>query len=151
MDYRALLKNVEKTLSTIERSEDVLSTIVNVAEAVVRNFRFELGIFGGRLYVRRENEYVLERGFGRSRKVAAGLLVPAEYGPIKRAEEDGIAVSDLHDPSIDKALEFKLGVNRFAAVSFGEEKFLLSFDVRPRVAVADLLLSLGIIRTVVES
>lgn len=151
MDYRALLKNVEKTLSAIERSEDVLSTIVNVAEAVVRNFRYELGIFGGRLYVRREDDYVLERGFGRSRKVAAGLLVSAGYGPIKRAEEDGVALTDLQDPTVDRELESRLGVNRFAAVSFGEEKFLLSFDVHPRVRAADLLLSLGIIRTVVES
>ena len=53
MDYRLLLKNVEKTLEAIEGGEDVLVTIVSVGEAIVRNFRSELGILGGRLYVRR--------------------------------------------------------------------------------------------------
>jgi hypothetical protein len=49
MDYRLLLKNVEKTLGAIEGDEDVLVTIVSVGEAIVRNFRSELGILGGRL------------------------------------------------------------------------------------------------------
>jgi hypothetical protein len=151
MDYRALLKNVEKTLSAIERKEDVLSTIASVAEAVVRNFRSELGIFGARLYIRRDEEYVLERGFGRSRKSPPGLTVRADYGPIRRAVEEGLVLTDLLDPSVDRDFEARLGVVRFAAVSFGEEKFLLSFDVLPRVPAEDLLLSLGIIRTVVDS
>lgn len=151
MNYRALLKNVEKTLVAIERTDDVLSTIVSVGEAVVRNFRYELGIFGGRLYVRRENQYVLEKGFGRSRRVDAGLVVSADYGPIRRAEEDGLVLTDLADPSVDPELEKRIGVNRFAAVSFGEGRFLLSFDVHPRVKAEDLLLSLGIIRTVLDT
>jgi sigma-B regulation protein RsbU (phosphoserine phosphatase) len=151
VDYRSLLKNVEKTLTAIERSDDVLSTIVNVAEAVVRNFRRELGIFGGRLYTRRENLYVLERGFGRSRHSPEGLSVPADYGPILRAEEEGVVVADLQDPTVDRELEAKLGVNRFAAVSFGDSRLLLAFDVHPRVRTEDLLLSLGILRTVLDS
>ncbi|MGZ6988372.1 MAG: hypothetical protein ACXVH0_05380, partial [Thermoanaerobaculia bacterium] len=85
MDYRLLLKNVEKTLEAIEGGEDVLVTIVRVGEAIVRNFRNELGILGGRLYVRRENQYLLERGFGRSRQVQTGIAVSADYGPIRRA------------------------------------------------------------------
>ncbi len=151
MDYRALLKNVERTLSAIERTEDVLSTVILVAEAVVRNFRSELGIAGGRLYVKSEGDYVLEKGFGRSRKIESGLTVPATYGPIRRAEEDGLVLTDLEDPSVDRVLEGRLGVTRFAAVSFGEEKYLLSFDVHRRVRGEDLLLSLGIIRTVLDS
>jgi hypothetical protein len=151
MNYRTLLKNVEKTLSAIERSDDITTTIVSVGEAVVRNFRHELGIFGGRLYARHENQFVLERGFGRSRKVEPGLVVPADYGPIRRAEEDGLVLTDLDDPSIDLEFERRIGVNRFAAVAFGEERFLLSFDVHPRVKADDLLLSLGIIRTVLDT
>jgi serine phosphatase RsbU (regulator of sigma subunit) len=151
MDYRLLLKNVEKTLEAIEGGEDVLVAIVSVGEAIVRNFRNELGILGGRLYVRRENQYVLERGFGRSRRVQTGISVSAEYGPIRRAEEDGMALADLDDPSIDKEFEKSLGVSRFAAVSFGEERYLLSFDVHPKAREEDLLLALGIIRTVVDS
>jgi serine phosphatase RsbU (regulator of sigma subunit) len=126
-------------------------TIVRVGEAIVRNFRNELGILGGRLYVRRENQYLLERGFGRSRQVQTGIAVSADYGPIRRAEEDGMALADLDDPSVDRELEKRLGVSRFAAVSFGEERFLLSFDVHPRARADDLLLALGIIRTVVDS
>ena len=151
MDYRLLLKNVERTLEAIEGGEDVLATIVQVGEAIVRNFRDELGILGGRLYVRHENQYVLERGFGRSRSVSTGITVSAEYGPIRRAEEDGLALADLDDPSVDRELEARLGVSRFAAVSFGGERYLLSFDVHPRARAEDLLLALGIIRTVVDS
>jgi sigma-B regulation protein RsbU (phosphoserine phosphatase) len=151
MDYRLLLKNVEKTLEAIEGGEDVLVTIVRVGEAIVRNFRNELGILGGRLYVRRENLYLLERGFGRSRQVQRGIAVSADYGPIRRAEEDGMALADLDDPSVDRELEKRLGVSRFAAVSFGEERYLLSFDVHPKAREEDLLLALGIIRTVVDS
>jgi serine phosphatase RsbU (regulator of sigma subunit) len=151
MDYRLLLKNVERTLEAIQGGEDALATIVQVGEAIVRNFRNELGILGGRLYVRRENQYVLERGFGRSRRVPTGIAVSAEYGPIRRAEEDGLALADLDDPSVDRELERRLGVSRFAAVSFGEERYLLSFDVHPRARAEDLLLALGIIRTVVDS
>ena len=151
MDYRLLLKNVEKTLEAIEGGEDVLATIVQVGEAIVHNFRDELGILGGRLYVRQENQYVLERGFGRSRRVPSGIRVSADYGPIRRAEEDGIVLTDRSDPSVDAEFEQKLGVTRFAAVSFGEERYLLSFDVHPRVRGEDLLLALGIIRTVLDS
>jgi sigma-B regulation protein RsbU (phosphoserine phosphatase) len=151
VDYRLLLKNVEKTLVAIEGGEDVLATIVHVGEAIVRNFRNELGILGGRLYVRRENQYVLERGFGRSRLVSPGISVSADYGPIRRAEEDGLALTDLDDPSVDRDLERRLGVSRFAAVSFGGERYLLSFDVHPGARGEDLLLALGIIRTVVDS
>ncbi|HMA29129.1 MAG TPA: PP2C family protein-serine/threonine phosphatase, partial [Thermoanaerobaculia bacterium] len=151
MDYRLLLKNVERTLGAIEGGEDVLTTIVRVGEAIVRNFRNELGILGGRLYVRDENQYVLERGFGRSRNVPPGITVSADYGPIRRAEEDGLALTDLDDPSVDRELENRLGVTRFAAVSFGGERYLLSFDVHPRARAEDLLLALGIIRTVVDS
>ena len=151
MDYRSLLRNLENTLSAVERGEDVSSTIVGVAEAVVHNFRGELGIQGGRLYVRHESRYDLERGFGRSRKVPPGISVPADYGPVRRAEEDGLVVTDLSDPSVDQELEARLGVRRFAAISFGEGRFLLSFDVHPRVGAEDLLFALGIIRTVIDS
>jgi sigma-B regulation protein RsbU (phosphoserine phosphatase) len=151
LNYRALLRNVEKTLTAIERSDEITKTIVDVGEAVVRNFRHELGIFGGRLYVLRDNQYVLERGFGRSRKVAPGILVSSEYAPIRKAQEDGLVLTDLHDPSVDPEFEKRIGVNRFAAVAFGGERYLLSFDVHPRVSADDLVLALGIIRTVLDS
>jgi sigma-B regulation protein RsbU (phosphoserine phosphatase) len=151
MDYRALLKNVEKTLSAIERSDDVVSTVADVGEAVVSNFRGELGIIGGRLYQREDAEYILRRGFGRSKKVSEGIAVPASYEPIRRAIEEGVVLADLKDPWVDRELEARLGVSRFAAVSFGDEAFILSFDVHPRVAADDLLVSLGIIRTVLDS
>jgi sigma-B regulation protein RsbU (phosphoserine phosphatase) len=151
MDYRALLKNVEKTLTAIEGGDDAVSTVAAVGEAVVGNFRSELGIAGGRLYQRDENDYVLKKGFGRSRKVLDGLAVPMSYEPIRRALEEGVVLADLKDPWVDRELEARLGVTRFAAVSFGDGAFILSFDVHPRVAADDLLVSLGIIRTVLDS
>ncbi len=151
MNYRSLLQSVERTLSAIESSADVATTILAVCEAIVRNLRNELGIFGGRLYVRRENEYVLTKGFGRSRQIEPGLTVSTEYAPVRRALSEGIDLTDLSDPTVDRDLEARLGVKRFAAVSVGDEGYLLSFDVSPRVPTADLLLALGIIRTAVDS
>ena len=74
MDYRALLKNVEKTLSAIEGGDDVVSTIAAVGEADVGNFRNELGIIGGRLYQLEESDYVLKRGFLNGKR---GVLIAA--------------------------------------------------------------------------
>ncbi len=151
MNYRSLLQNVERTLAAIERSSEVATTILSVCEAVVRNFRSALGIFGGRLYARRDHEYVLIRGFGRSRQIEPGLAVSAAYPPVRRALSDGIDVTDLSDPTVDRELEGRLGVRRFAAISVGDESHLLSFDVSPRVPRADLVLALGIIRTAVDN
>ena len=100
MDYRSLLKNVEKTLSAIEGGDDVVSTAAAVGEAVVGNFRSELGIIGGRLYQLEDDDYVLKRGFGRSRKVPEGLSVPRSYGPIQRALDSAVlpeAVNPSHE------------------------------------------------------
>jgi sigma-B regulation protein RsbU (phosphoserine phosphatase) len=150
MNYRALLRNVDRTLAAIERTADVTETIARLCEAVLRNFRNELGILGGRLYVRRDREYVLERGFGRSKSFTPGLAVSAGYAPIRRAEEEGIDVTDLSDPTVDRELEGRLGVRRFAAVSVGDGAYLLSFDVSPRVPAQDLYLALGILRAAVD-
>ncbi len=151
MNYRSLLRNVERTLAAIERSPDVATTILSVCEAVVRNFRSEMGIYGGRLYARDERGYVLARGFGRSRRMPPGLAVSPDYPPVRRALTDGIELTDLSDPTVDRELEARLGVRRFAAVSVDDGSHLLSFDVSPRVPAEDLLLALGIIRTVVEN
>ncbi len=150
MNYRTLLRNVDRTLSAIESAPDVTETIARLCEAVLRNFQSELGIFGGRLYVRREREYVLTRGFGRSKSITPGLAVSADYAPIRRAEEEGIDVTDLSDPTVDRELEARLGVRRFAAISVGDGTYLLSFDVSPRVPAEDLHLALGILRAAVD-
>jgi sigma-B regulation protein RsbU (phosphoserine phosphatase) len=151
MNYRSLLQNVERTLAAIEGSDDVTATILQVCEAVVRNFRNELGIVGGRLYERRDHAYVLTKGFGRSRAAQPGFTVSADYGPIRRALADGIAIADLADPEVDRELEGRLGVRRFAAVMVGDDRYLLSVDVRPHVPGGDLLLALGIIRAAVDA
>ncbi len=151
MNYRALLRNVDRTLTAIESAADVTETIARLCEAVLRNFHSELGIHGGRLYVRRDREYVLERGFGRSKSVRPGLAVAADYAPIRRAVDEGIDVTDLSDPTVDRGLEARLGVRRFAAISVGDGAYLLSFDVSPRVPAEDLHLALGIVRAAVDS
>ncbi|MFI5182386.1 MAG: PP2C family protein-serine/threonine phosphatase [Thermoanaerobaculia bacterium] len=151
MNYRSLLQNVERTLAAIERSPDVATTILAVCEAIVRNLRHALGIFGGRLYVRRDHEYILTKGFGRSRQIEPGLAVSDEYPPVRRALSEGIDLTDLSDPTVDRVLEAHLGVRRFAAVAVGDEGYLLSFDVSPRVPEADLLVALGIVRTAVDN
>jgi phosphoserine phosphatase RsbU/P len=155
MSYKTLLNQVQKTIAAIEKQSDVQSTIVTTAEAIVTNFR-ELGITGGRLYEWRpdsvEPVYELVRRFGASQGDGElGILVPGDYKPIELAIENGSVVMEAEDPGVDRILEQKLGAERFAAISVGDEDYILSFNVSPDTARDDILFSLNLIRFSINS
>ena len=58
MNYRNLFANLEKNLARIERSDDVRTTLRAVLERLVEDFRDDLGLEGGRLYVRHDDDFV---------------------------------------------------------------------------------------------
>jgi sigma-B regulation protein RsbU (phosphoserine phosphatase) len=147
MDYKNLLTKVEKTLEVIDTSaESKGSTIELIAEAIASNFRNELGITGGRIYECRDDEYELIGRFGEAHEGALGILVPRTYKPVELVLENGIVVMEPDDPGVDPVLEKKLGAQRFAAISAGDEDYIISFNVSPDLSREDILFSLNLIR-----
>ncbi|HEU5161761.1 MAG TPA: PP2C family protein-serine/threonine phosphatase, partial [Thermoanaerobaculia bacterium] len=146
MDYKSLLAQVQKTLASIETTDDLGATVAQLAETVARDFRDQLGITGGRLYECRDDEYVLVHKFGDSGLAELGLAVASTYKPIELTVENGAVVMNLDDPGIDRAFEEKIGATRFAAISVGDEDWILSFNVAEDLGRDDILFSLNLVR-----
>jgi phosphoserine phosphatase RsbU/P len=148
MDYKKLLTQVEKTLEAIEMTEDMGITIAQIAETIAGNFREELGITGGRIYeCRRDDDaYELIGRFGEITEGELGIIVPKDYRPIELTIENGAVVMDPNDEGVDPVLEKKLGARRFAAISAGDEDYILSFNVAADLSRDDILFSLNLIR-----
>jgi sigma-B regulation protein RsbU (phosphoserine phosphatase) len=146
VNYRELMKNVEQVVAAIERSDDMGTTIQTLIQSIVERFRDELGIYGGRLYQRRGDYYVLQATFGEAKEVPKGLRVPLSYSPVQLLLEQGTVAMDADDPRTDKSLEALLGVQQFAAIEVGDEDYILAFSVAPGHNREDVLFSLGILR-----
>jgi len=146
VNYRALMKKVEQVVAALERAEDLGTTIQTSIETIIRKFRAELGIYGGRLYKRHGSFYVLEGTFGDAKPVPRGLRIPKSYRPLELALEQGAVYMDDADPRIDKSLEDQLGVEGFAAIEVGDEEYILAFNVAGGHHRDDILFSLGILR-----
>lgn len=145
MDYKTLLNQVQKVVASIDNTDDPRSTIVRTAETIVNNFQ-ELGITGGRLYEFRDENYELVHRFGQATNGELGILVPSDYKPIELAIENGVVVMEPNDPGVDPVLEQKLGARRFAAISVGDEDYILSFNVASDPSRDDILYSLNLVR-----
>lgn len=145
-DYRGLMKKVEQVVAAMDRDEDVGTTIHSLLEIIIEKFQDELGIYGGRLYQRRNAYYVLLKTFGDAKEVPQGLKIPLSYPPIQLLLEQGAVYMDIEDPNLDRNLENLLGVQRFAAIEVGNEEYILAFNVAPGHDRDDILFSLGILR-----
>lgn len=146
VNYRRLMRRVEQVVASLDRHEDMGTTIHSLIGTIVDKLRDELGLFGGRLYERRNGDYVLDGTFGDAKEVPEGLAVPATYPPLQKVLEDGAVCMDLDDPAVDPRFEQILGVQRFAALEVGNEEYVLAFDVAPGAHRDDILFSLGILR-----
>jgi serine phosphatase RsbU (regulator of sigma subunit) len=150
MDSRkSLFRKVERAIEAIEKSSDPSSTIAETASAVIDNFKDELGVRGGRLYERRDGGYELTRVFGGA-VAAPGIFVPDVYPPVQQVVDEGVVLMDLTAPGVDPEFERKLGVDRFAAIAVGDDRYILSFSVDPVAVDEDLMASLGILRHAVD-
>ena len=147
--HKSLFRKVEKALQAIERSSDPTSTIADTASAVIENFQGELGVRGGRLYERRDGGYELTRVFGGA-VAATGIFVPDAYPPVQQVIDAGVVLLDLTAPGVDPEFEKRLGVERFAAIAVGDDRYILSFSVDSGTANDDLISSLGILRHAVD-
>jgi sigma-B regulation protein RsbU (phosphoserine phosphatase) len=143
-----LMKRVEQVVEGIGLKESGMATILAVADGIVSRFRDELGLFGGRLYRRIDDAYILEATFGEAKDVSPGLRIPASYAPIDALLDDRAIFMDRDDPRRDPELEATLGVEEFAAiwVRGWEFDYVLAFNVAPGQERTKILFSLGILR-----
>ena len=145
-DYNRLIKNVEHLVEAIEDADDVAATVRMVAEAVISQFKDQLGLYGGRIYRREGDEFVLQGTFGDAKEVPLGLRVSADYGPIRELIERRTLYMKEDDPLLDRDLEAELGVQQFVALEVGDQEYILSFNVAPGYDKSSILFSLGILR-----
>jgi hypothetical protein len=146
VDYRALMKKVEQVVAAMDRMHDLGTTIHAVVETIISKFRDQLGLYGGRLYRRRGEVYVLTDVFGDAKEVPQGLEVPKSYRPLELLLEQGTLYRTAADPDVDQRFEALLGVEEFAAIEIGDEEYILAFNVTPGHDRDDVLFSLGILR-----
>jgi sigma-B regulation protein RsbU (phosphoserine phosphatase) len=140
------MKKVEKVVSAIERADDVGTTLLTVTESLISHFRRELGITGGRWYLRQGRGYVLQGTFGAAKRLQKGLRVPDSYRPVKEVREAGVIFMSPEARGYDRKIEDRLGVQEFAAVAVGDGEYLLAFDLQPGYPREDILFSLSIVR-----
>jgi serine phosphatase RsbU (regulator of sigma subunit) len=146
VDYRELMKKVERLVTTVQRVDDVEGTVHKVAGEILAQFRDELGVVGGRLYRRDGSDYVLRATFGAAKPVAPGLRIPRAYGPLEQCLARGAVYMEPDDPAVDRTLEEDLGVREFACVEVGDEDYILAFNVDPVASHEDVVFSLQILR-----
>jgi sigma-B regulation protein RsbU (phosphoserine phosphatase) len=149
---KSFFRRIERTLDTIQHSDDILGTVRNVAEYMTANFTDELGIVGGRIYHLNEDEYILVHNFGIAQNARIGTVVSRHYVAIDAVLESGLVVMDRNAPELDSDLEAQLGTReRFAVIAVADGDYVISFDVPPgRGSLEDLRASLNIVRLAIN-
>ncbi len=150
VDYRQLMRKVEKVVDVIERGDEEIATIHSVADEIIRRLRDDLGIYGGRLYKRDGDSYLLRATFPNAKEVTEELRVPRSYPPVELCLLMGTVYMSADDPRIDHELERALGVEEFAAIEVGGEDYLLGFNVAPGYDRNDIISSLAVVRRAIN-
>ena len=145
-EQRALLRKVEELVQQIERSSEEEVPIHAMVEAIVKELRDELGIYGARLYERFGEDYVLRVTFPGGNTVDEVFRVPRSYPPVEQCLMLGIVYMETDDPRLDPELEAALGVKEFAAVEVAAERYMIGFNVAPGHDHDDIVYSLGVVR-----
>ncbi len=129
IDYRTLLKKLEKTLEKIEESPSIASMLHTIVESIVVGLGPEIGITGGRLYEQTNSHYQLASQSG-TPKVTGDVTISMDYEAIQRLRREGQVFMCPTDPGYDPAIEAPLGMNCFAAISLGDhDEWLISFSL----------------------
>jgi sigma-B regulation protein RsbU (phosphoserine phosphatase) len=130
MEYRTLLKKLEKTVEKIESSTAISSMLQSITESIVQEYGSELGITGGRVYEQANNHYQLIYQTGES-NAPGNYSISMEYAPIQILRREGQAFIRSGDPEFDPKIEGPLGINNFAAISIGDnDEYIISFTMK---------------------
>lgn len=151
VDYRLLMKKVEEVVEGMERESDPEGSLDRVIDAIIRGFRDELGIVGGRLYRRRDDLYELESTFGDAKRPLAAVQVPASYPPIRLVLENRTLLMPSDDTRLDREFEGSIGAASFAAIEVGDGRYIIAFDIVEGYPPAGVLYSLGILHHSLKS
>jgi len=150
-DFKALYRKLERTLDSIERTEDVSELLSNVLKLLVRNFKTDLGFVGGRIYQREGDFFVLTHRHGRAIQAPIGYKVPIDYEPVRRLTDEGLVIMREGDPGLDEQIEDAVGGSKFAAIVVGENgDYVLSFTIRGKILREHILYSLNAVRHVIN-
>ncbi len=146
MDYRTLLRKLEKTIEKIESSPATAIMLSSIVESIVQEYGKELGIVGGRIYEQTNNHYQLVSQAGIS-NVPEAYSIPMTYPPIEKVREQGQIFMREGD------YEHLAGMPRdtpcFAAISLGDnDEYLISFSLAEPIDEPHIHYSLTLIRHV---
>lgn len=150
IDWADLMGEVEELVSAIEDAEGRTATLHAAVDAIISRFRDQLGIYGGRIYRRQGDQYVLLGVFGEAQQAPEGLILPENYVPIQAVLDQRTIFMEADDPGLDRQVEDDLGVQRFAAIEVGDQDYILAFDVAPGCIRTGVLYSLGILRSAIN-
>lgn len=129
MDYRSLLKKLERTLEKIEESQGTPAMLQSILDSIVQGYGPELGITGGRLYEQTNSHYMLISQVGDSH-APESYSISMEYTPIQHLRREGQVFVRSSDPEFDPKIEEPLAVTTFAAISVGDnDEFVISFTL----------------------
>jgi sigma-B regulation protein RsbU (phosphoserine phosphatase) len=146
MRYKNLFRKIEKTLASIEGSEDLVATLTVILERLVTDFRDDLGLIGGRIYSRQGDDYVLQAEFPPGR-APLGFRIPSEYPPIQEILDRGFSLHDVQDPGVDHEIERAIGVSLFAAIGIGDRpQQIMAFSLEVPVDREEVVYTLNTIR-----
>jgi sigma-B regulation protein RsbU (phosphoserine phosphatase) len=147
MDYRNLFRKLEENLGRIERTGDLLATLSAFLERLVDDFRDDLGLVGGRIYVRDEDDFVLQKEYPAGDGHHLGYRIPASYPPIRELMRRGFILLDARDPGVDREIEQAIDVSTFAAIRVGETRHqLIAFSLREPTDRTQVVSTLNMIR-----
>jgi sigma-B regulation protein RsbU (phosphoserine phosphatase) len=148
--FRRLMREVDQLAQSLEGSDEDVPTIQRLADALTKSFGRQTGLSGGRLYVRQGDDFLLWSVFGEAAEVRRGTRVPASYLPLRRVLDEGWAYIRSDDPTIDRELEGRLGVDEFAAIELGSGEYLLAFDLASPHDTEQVIFTLGLLRRTID-
>ena len=146
IDYRQLMADVERVVGSLEASDANAPTVQRLANALTRSFARELGLTGGRLYLKQGSGYRLWATFGDAKSVEQGLRVSSDYRPVELTIAAGTLYMNEEDPALDRDFEDHIGSNCFAVIVLGDLEYLLAFDVANDHEPDQVLFALGLLR-----
>jgi sigma-B regulation protein RsbU (phosphoserine phosphatase) len=149
-EHKAWYRKLEKTLESIERSEDVALMLSASMASIVRDFQEDLAVVGGRLYRRQRGKYVLTDQTGKS-SAPLGYKIPLHYHPIKVLLKSGYLLMRESDPGFDQRIEDVVGAKVFAAILVGQEdEYCISFTLKGKIDEGRTSYALNTIRHVLN-
>ncbi|MCP4902939.1 MAG: PP2C family protein-serine/threonine phosphatase [bacterium] len=148
----SLYHRIEDALETIALGSTPLNTVESTAQFLVDSFAQDLGIAGGRIYVKDNGSYKLVSTFGDLAGTAVGLRLDRTYPPFGQLLNVGSVVMKRDDERLDPRIESELGTREcFAAISVDDGGYVLSFDFDSRgESNEDLIATLNIIRLAIN-